>query len=887
MSKNLTRKGLAFGAILALGSSLFAGTAAHAADELTLAPKLGTAYKTIEGEAFTLLAGLAPSTNASNTVQLKYQVVTTATLGTVAVDNTSGADTTTGVTAGQPTNTTVYKTNNTPTVGYAQTIALTSSASVVSGTPETATVTAFFDADNDDLLDAGEYTSAARTVTWVDFADVTGSVSVTTPAQGDTTIKATASLADINQEMMAATTVGFYFTNAAGTAFSSPATATNTTAAASTEDIKVSAAVASGVFSATSNPVAGAGGLGSTGGVKVTAYYKPAATAAANFVSNASGATVIHTGALLIGSATSAITVRTVATVTLDAPATANNQVIGGTVANVTTTAGAATLTARKNSEVTVTATLADGSTPAVALANIPVTVTATATSFVSADAKSVSLNGTSYATSALLAAASATLTSDSKGVVTVKLNTTGFVDGNQVVITFKAQGYQSAVTVTARDITLSLVEDGAVSASAYRSVVKGSAVTMGYTLVDQFKQVPSTGSYRLVATAGSVTTSGVTAGATYVNFTAGKASVSYTPSGAGTFTVTSSVELQNTSTLNWGNPAQGALALSAVTVNSIAAQTDEVTATSSSSTTAAAVASADEKAIDTRVAIGAVATYVTGEATTVSGTVSQAVTGITRSGAAVTVSGAGLLFSTAYNGTVFSADKITVYADNSGAYSVAALSNVAGTFTITVTSGSATKTATAKFASSLAPAKVAVKVADGAAQFQSGRALDVTFSVTDKHGNAVATPASGSDVGVLTIGQTGAGYLTNTGVVTATTSGYTTKLITNAGDLGTSTITATLDLATDVVATATSEFGITDVTDISSAGKAIYVNTEFAKGKVVTVYIDGKRMPVKAAEATDNAVERKYTQKTAGKHTVTVRVSGGVVASETVVTTK
>jgi hypothetical protein len=143
-----------------------------------------------------------------------------------------------------------------------------------------------------------------------------------------------------------------------------------------------------------------------------------------------------------------------------------------------------------------------------------------------------------------------------------------------------------------------------------------------------------------------------------------------------------------------------------------------------------------------------------------------------------------------------------------------------------------------------------------------------------------------------LVVAQSGSGYLSVSGnggttVVTDSTGVFKTKLITNSGDLGTSTITATVDLATDVAATATSEFGITDVTDISAAGKAIYVNTEFAKGKVVTVYIDGKRMPVKAAEATDNAVERKYTQKKAGVHTVTVRVSGGVVASEKVTTTK
>jgi hypothetical protein len=38
---------------------------------------------------------------------------------------------------------------------------------------------------------------------------------------------------------------------------------------------------------------------------------------------------------------------------------------------------------------------------------------------------------------------------------------------------------------------------------------------------------------------------------------------------------------------------------------------------------------------------------------------------------------------------------------------------------------------------------------------------------------------------------------------------------------------------------------------------------------------------------STDAYTELKFTQKTAGKHVVTVRVSGGIVYSETVTTTK
>ncbi|MFM2321514.1 MAG: hypothetical protein RL612_661, partial [Actinomycetota bacterium] len=56
--------------------------------------------------------------------------------------------------------------------------------------------------------------------------------------------------------------------------------------------------------------------------------------------------------------------------------------------------------------------------------------------------------------------------------------------------------------------------------------------------------------------------------------------------------------------------------------------------------------------------------------------------------------------------------------------------------------------------------------------------------------------------------------------------------------------------------------------------------------GKTVTVSVDGKRLYSKLF-STDAYTELKFTQKKAGKHTVTVRVSGGIVYSEVVNTTK
>jgi hypothetical protein len=72
MSKNLTRKGLALGAVVALGSTLFAGTPASAAELLTLAPSAGTTYNTLSTSTFTLATGFG--TVGSNYGNLKYRV---------------------------------------------------------------------------------------------------------------------------------------------------------------------------------------------------------------------------------------------------------------------------------------------------------------------------------------------------------------------------------------------------------------------------------------------------------------------------------------------------------------------------------------------------------------------------------------------------------------------------------------------------------------------------------------------------------------------------------------------------------------------------------------------------------------------------------------------
>ncbi len=216
------------------------------------------------------------------------------------------------------------------------------------------------------------------------------------------------------------------------------------------------------------------------------------------------------------------------------------------------------------------------------------------------------------------------------------------------------------------------------------------------------------------------------------------------------------------------------------------------------------------------------------------------------------------------------------------GTVAVTVWSHTVGSLTVTFTNGVAVKTSVVTVTTDLAPAKVSLVTP---AQAQVGQALDVVINVTDKWDNVVPTPAfvSGANAGALVLSSTGTGYFASTAPVANAAGKATVKYIVGTADIGTAYLSATLDLATDVTAAKSIEFGLTDG-DVVAGGKRVFVNAEFAKGRTVTVTIDGKRIYSKV-QTTDNAVELAFTQKKAGVHTVTVRISGGIVFTEKVTT--
>jgi hypothetical protein len=556
-----------------------------------------------------------------------------------------------------------------------------------------------------------------------------------------------------------------------------------------------------------------------------------------------------------------------------------------------------------------------------------------------------LTVNGTTYTSDAALPGATGVaklaLTTGADGKASITYKTKGFSNGNDVIFTAVAENFTA--TVTGNEETLAYTTYIANNEGNTAATVDGTAVELNLVTQDQFGGAPVDGTFQISAvevsnSQATAATSG-TGSDTFAAVVGGKSTLKlldngtgvgnavfgltrYTVNASGVVSAPTSFTGSSITASVWGT-ANGSLQFTVAvkTAADIAAGEVLVTGSTTKSATTgiysinastlgaegteAELTYSAYKNVDLRtVAALAPTAYKNDGTTTVTevvlgGTVNSASTstygGVAIPSAAVTVSGAGLMFSASQDSAdVYGDGSLTFYAGSDGTFSFKVWSHKAGKQLVTIKSGTGTATAYAYFkaAAELDASVVTVKVADGAAQFQAGRALDVAITVADSFGNPVALDATWTATtdAKLTIAQTGSGYLSTSGDVVVTSTGsYATKLITNAGDLGTSTISATLDFKdadlTDVAKTVSSEFGVTDA-DVTVGGRAVYASVEFAKGKTVTVSVDGRRLYSKLF-STDAYTELKFTQKKAGKHTVTVRVSGGIVYSEVVTTTK
>jgi hypothetical protein len=561
------------------------------------------------------------------------------------------------------------------------------------------------------------------------------------------------------------------------------------------------------------------------------------------------------TGNGLVGSAAVSATTPAVTVATGTAALTAGNDALAN--GNVRTGAKAATAV------LTYKKAVVNGVAAAVG-AGVSVTVTVTTNVYSTPTTSLVTVDGT-----ALNTTVGGTITlnkvTDANGQVSLPIVSATGKTGDKFTITAIAEGVAltAALPVEWKAVTYVLTDaKDDTNASALRAMTRGGSLSFDLVAKDQFG-VLITGGARAVLTA-----TGGTAGTFYYPFVGGKVTATYKDTQTTTSTanvLNFALETQDSASLNWAAPSTGAVALAAgqitANVSSTAFSFDTVPNQTASTFSGTVSANAYDASPTNAVSIlGA----------------SSAALSTAVAGQSVTVSGSGLAF--LVNTKVYN-DSATFFSGANGDFTVSVYSTKSGAQTVTFTTGTATSSVVVTFAAGT-PALVSLVTP---AQAQVGQALDVVVKVTDKWGNAVASAAQNTtDAGKLTLSSTGTGYFATTAPV-ATAAGATVKYIVGTSDIGTAYLTATLDLATDVSTAKSIEFGLTDA-DVVAGGHRVFVNAEFAKGRTVTVTIDGKRVYSKV-QSTDNAVELAFTQKKKGSHTVTVRISGGIVFTEKVTT--
>ena len=563
-------------------------------------------------------------------------------------------------------------------------------------------------------------------------------------------------------------------------------------------------------------------------------------------------------GSTLLGTAATA----TVAARDITVPVNADVTVVEG--------ANATGSSARTNSAFAVQLAVKDTASTPAAKAGVSVTAAITVSGSLSTS-RTLSVNGTVYNDSTKLPTALA-LTTDASGNAVVNLVPVGFAASETITVAYTAQNVTVSKTITQADAAFSIVDTKDDTASANRAIAKGGSVSFSLKVADQFGSAIS-GSARIKST---LTVNGTAKTATYTAVAAGLATVTVTDDQTsatpGNDSVALVLETQNASTLNWAvsnfagfGAASAASQSVAIAVSASAPGFDSVptptgSATKFTGTVAPEAYNTSTTALTNGVSILNVA----------------AALSTTVAGQQVTISGTGLLFRV--NGKNY-ADTVSLFSGASGDFAVTVYGHTAGDQTVTFVTGTTTKTAVITFAAG-APALVTLVTP---AQAQVGQALDIVINVTDKWGNAKATPTTGADAGILSVSSTGTGYFASAAPVANAAGKATVKYIVGTADIGTAYLSATLDLATDVTSAKSIEFGLTDA-DVVAGGHRVFVNAEFAKGRTVTVSVDGVRVYSKV-QTTDNAVELAFTQKKKGAHTVTVRISGGIVFTERVIT--
>jgi hypothetical protein len=901
MSKNLTRKGLALAAIVALGTTLIAGAPAQAANEsgVSLAPNAGTTYNSIVGSTFDLSTVVNSNietgtvtasklsylitNSAAAPLKLSFKGSGAASVGLAlrsadAADNilaasvdftdfsaaTAKAIVVSGHTTTGQKNEGINSSNLTTNHLYVRTSTDSTDNVVV-------TVQAFIDENSNGKIDINDFASPVRTLTFIPASKVTASTAITSSTIGSTKLQASVTIGnDINQENIPAGDLFVQFTkDTAAVAFANGASSVDATWDTTDKVIEnnyttTSAAVGQNVYVA-------------------QAYFGAALATKLGSASNA----VAPVNGTVSGDSTDVLDVTRSANTLAGGEAshtTNTTKVRTGFTGNITFTSKVGYLSTDNTTELTAGA----GATVKVTLTKVALAAASTFT------AGGKTLTATS-------GAQSFTVTTDADGKISFTGAGTGAKDDSlaiSIAVLKKSGGYSTGTAAGVNTITWT---DAAATAftqtdliGASDSVVriaKGATYNVNYSVADQYGQIYTGAKYRA-----SITASAGTAGPAftyYAETTTGKITQAIVDNStaAGNYTVTARLYKWNTTTLAWDDVhASFADLTTTVYVNADVAATVTGTAVSSTGATTVAtitktLANADlrvDHVSQSPVTIG-YGTGATAKGTyfTISGNVSAA-SGAYVAGSPVTLTGAGLgfvVYSAASTGAaaqpVYSVGSATVNTNASGAYSVEVYSQTSGKQNVVVTSGAATKSVAIEFSGVTALAETNVVSIDVVSLSQVGRSVTATVKVVDKFGNPVSAVA-------VAVAVTGVGSLAASTVTTDSKGVATVQFVAGSNDFGDAVITAkytaTDAAATVVSASKTLTVGVTDA-QVDIVNNRVTAVSSFTKGRTVSFYVDGVKKWSKLS-ASDADVVLNYNLKK-GTHTVTVKISGGFVTTE------
>ena len=853
MSKNLTRKGLAFGAIVALGSSLLAGAPANADNTgpITLLPDGATATNatnsSIIGAGITMTATLNPALQAAaGNGALEAPIASAGYIISNPGEAKLTLELTTAVLAAREGFLVYNADGNT-----AQTLAGAYSSTLVAvdiGVVDTGTYVIYDDSDvyvtnaKKIFIGAGvDGTGSAKdTISPLKIdAAGTSTVSVTVQAVTDTETQAAATTGKVGafENASAVETVTLYPVSAvtATTAITQLAVAGDTTPAnnlnlADVTDYGFAATVVYGssinpyaVAAATTvqlrkdggsplflNPQFGSGGDGTALAAQVDRFTFAASK-------KLTSTTFYKTSSLTTtdpGQATDLLRVFDAGVYSASAyfnngssqiavgAASAVVDLNNGLVAGITSTDAYMTETANVDfaSDVAAIRTGTNAVT-VVAKSNIAdkagqkfrATVTATAIDATS----TVAVSGSASTLAATDDVVVAYATSDSTGKVSFTLTNSGAVKADNIDVDISTLTAAGTYT-TADNVDITWADAALTSFSAVPgNYISGANPTLTYKAKDQFGQPVSktaTGalSVTVVAKIGGIEK---------------KLLLSDTKSmvdGSVAFTfanfATASIPGQVQATLFEG-VTQSSVGASGVIVANVYNTSDTATITvlDSYATTITYKDFVVGDATDATVAAAVTLTGIDGvTGSTISGSVQNA-SAVGQPGAAVTVAADGILFYDAAQG-IYAEDSIVIYTNEYGAYSVKAIAHMINTagHAVTITTGGKTASTLLKAylpVDELTAGNLALSW-DLPAELVMNTTYALTVTLTDKWGNPVATPGANS------VSIEGNGSVLVNGLVTATakkfgTDGKTTVFVRSIKDIaGPGAVSATISAA-------------------------------------------------------------------------------------------